>query len=121
VDCSWLRPARHAPAWGKGTPRELTRRRRRAPALPAGSRDTARLLPGQVPCGHLRFTARAKKSLKLSRREAKVLQDNYIGDQHLILALLTLPDGPVPVIVSALGAPATSLRAAILARYRKAS
>jgi len=30
-------------------------------------------------------------------------------------------DGTVPEILSALGVPATSLRAAILARYRKAS
>ncbi|MGH3845984.1 MAG: hypothetical protein ACRDS0_31875 [Pseudonocardiaceae bacterium] len=37
------------------------------------------------------------------------------------MALLALNDGMVPVILSALGIPATSLRAAILARYRKAS
>ena len=35
--------------------------------------------------------------------------------------LLRPQDGTVPVILSALGAPATSLRAAVLARYRKAS
>jgi hypothetical protein len=53
--------------------------------------------------------------------EAKALHDNYIGVQHLILALLALQDGMVPVILSALRAPATPLRAAILTRYRKAS
>ena len=71
--------------------------------------------------GHIPFTPRAKKSLELSLREAKALHDNYIGVQHLTLALLALKDGTVPVILSALDAPATSLRAAILARYRKAS
>ena len=50
-----------------------------------------------------------------------MLHDNSIGVQHLTLALLAPIDGTVPVILSALGAPATSLRAAILARYRKAS
>ena len=53
--------------------------------------------------------------------QGEALHDNYIGVQHLTLALLALKDGTVPVILSALGAPAAPLRAAILARYRKAS
>ncbi len=117
---------RRRPAWGKGPLAELTRRRRRrrarrhAPRF-AGPRGDAPLLPGPAPRGHIPFTPRAKKSLELSLHEAKTLHDNYIGVQHLTLALLTLQDGMVPVILTALGAPATSLRAAILARYRKAS
>lgn len=108
------------PAWGKGPLAELTRRRSRArrnAPLPAGPfRQHA-----TSPSGHIPFTPRAKKSLELSLREAKALHDNCIGVQHLTLALLALKDGMVPVILSALGVPATSLRAAILARYRKAS
>lgn len=114
------------PAWGKGPLAELTRRRRRRRARrhasrSAGRRGNAPLLPGTAPGGHIPFTPRAKKSLELSLREAKALHDNYIGVQHLSLALLVLEDGMVPVILTALGAPAASLRAAILARYRKAS
>ena len=110
------------PAWGKGPLAELTRRRRRRRArrdapLPAGP---FRQHPAS-PSGHIPFTPRAKKSLELSLREAKALHDNYIGVQHLTLALLALNDGMVPVILSALGASAASLRAAVLARYRKAS
>ena len=107
------------PAWGKGPLAELTRRRRarRNAPLPAGP---FRQHPAS-PSGHIPFTPRAKKSLELSLREAKALHDNYIGVQHLTLALLALKDGTVPVILSALGAPAAPLRAAILARYRKAS
>ena len=71
--------------------------------------------------GHIPFTAHAKKSLELSLREAKALHDDYIGVQHLTLALLGMDDGMVPVILSALGASHASLRAAILDRYRKAS
>ena len=71
--------------------------------------------------GHIPFTPRTKKSLEFSLREAKALHDNYIGVQHHTLALLAMKDGMVPVILSGLGAQATSLRAAILARYRKAS
>jgi ClpA/ClpB-like protein len=111
------------PAWGKGPLAGLTRRRRRRRHAPrsAGPRGDAPLLPGTAPRGHIPFTPRAKKSLELSLREAQALHDNYIGVQHLSLALLALQDGMVPVILTALGAPAASLRAAILARYRKAS
>ncbi len=110
------------PAWGKGPLAELTRRRRRRRApLPAGPHSKAPLLPGTAPGGHIPFTPRAKKCLELSLREAQALNDTYIGVQHLTLALLTRKDGMVPVILSALGAPATSLRSAIVARYRKAS
>lgn len=112
------------PAWGKGPLAELTRRRRRArrnAPLPAGPPGNAPLLPGATPRGHIPFTPRAKKSLELSLREAKALNDTDIGVQHLTLALLAMDDGMVPVILSALGTPATPLRAAILTRYRKAS
>jgi len=113
------------PAWGKGPLAELTRRRRRRRArrdgpLPAGPVWQRPAFPGPAPGGHIPFTPRAKKTLELSLREAKALHDNYIGVQHLTLALLALEDGMIPVILSALGAPATPLRSAILARYRKA-
>jgi Clp amino terminal domain, pathogenicity island component len=114
------------PAWGKGPLAELTRRRRRRRARrhaprSAGPRGDAPPLPGPAPRGHIPLTSRAKKSLELSLREAETLHDNYIGVQHLTLALLTPQDGMVPVILTALDAPAASLRAAVLARYRKAS
>jgi ATP-dependent Clp protease ATP-binding subunit ClpA len=114
------------PAWGKGPLAELTRRRHRRRArcnapLPAGPFEQRPAFAGPVPGGHIPFTPRAKKTLQLSLREAEALHDKSIGVQHLALALLAPKDGTVPVIVSALGVPATSLRAAILARYRKAS
>jgi ATP-dependent Clp protease ATP-binding subunit ClpA len=114
------------PAWGKGPLAELTRRRRRrrtrrnAPPSPGPPRQRP-ASAGPGPGGHIPFTPRAKKSLELSLREAKALHDNYIGVQHLTLGLLALKDGTVPAILSALGAPAPSLRADILARYRRAS
>jgi ATP-dependent Clp protease ATP-binding subunit ClpA len=88
------------------------------PAAPGGSGPQRR---GPAPRGHIPFTARAKKSLELSLREATALHDDTIGVQHLTLALLSLEDGLAPVILSALGTPAASLRTAVLARYRKAS
>ena len=117
---------RPRPALGKGPLARLTRRRRRhrarrhvpLPAVPFRQRPAS---AGLGPGGHIPFTPRAKKTLALSLREAEALHDNHIGVQHLTLALLRPQDGTVPEILSALGAPATSLRAAILARYRKAS
>ena len=114
------------PAWGKGPLAELTRRRHRRRArrnapLPAGPFPKPPALAGAGPGGHIPFTPRAKKTLQLSLREAETLHDNHIGVQHLTLALLALEGGAVPVILSALGASAASLRAGILARYRKAS
>ena len=114
------------PAWGKGPLAELTRRGRRRRArrngpLPAGPPRQRAAFPGPAPGGHIPFTPRAKKSLEISLREAEALHDNSIGVQHLILALLMPKDGTVPEILSVLGVPATLLRAAILARYRKAS
>jgi ClpA/ClpB-like protein len=113
------------PAWRKGPVAGLMRRQHRRRAreapVPAGPFRQPPAFAGPAPGGHIPFTPRAKKTLQLSLREAEALHDNYIGVQHLALALLALKDGTVPVILSALGAPATSLRAAILARYRKAS
>jgi ATP-dependent Clp protease ATP-binding subunit ClpA len=115
--------ARRRPAWGKGPVAELNRRwhRRRNTPLghPAGPRPARQ--PGQAPRGHIPFTPRAKKSLELSLREAKSLNDNYIGVQHLVLALLSMKDGLAPRILSGIGASPASLHAAILTRYRKAS
>jgi hypothetical protein len=124
---------RRRPVWGKGPVAELRRRRRKRRArrnatLPAGPAQqplgsapgSDPLFPGTAPRGHIPFTPRAKKSLELSLREAKRLHDNYIGAEHVTLALLAMEDGMVPVILSALGVPAASLRAAILDRYRRA-
>ena len=113
---------RRQPAWRKGPLAGLTRRRRRrrtrsnAP-LPAGPFLQPPASAGLVLGGHIPFTPRAKKTLALSLREAEALHDNYIGVQHLALALLALKDGTVPVILSALGAPAASL--ATIAKARR--
>ena len=113
------------PALGKGPVARLMhvrhRRARRAAFPGPGPQALSQRFPGPVPRGHIPFTPRAKKSLELSLREAVVLHDDYIGVQHLALAQLATRDGMARTILSALGASPDSLRAAILARYRKAS
>jgi len=111
------------PAWRKGPVAELMRRRRARRGAPPGPglRAVSRPLPGPAPGGHIPFTPRAKKSLELSLREAQALHDDYIGVQHLVLAQLALSDGASATILSSLGVSREALRAAVLARYRKAS
>ena len=94
--------------------RRLLRRGRRGPGR-AGS--NARSEPGhRIP-----FTPRAKKSLELSLREALGLGDNYIGMEHLALALISMRDGVVPQLLAGLDVSAGTLRAALLDQHRKAS
>jgi len=111
------------PAWRKGPVAELMRRRRARRGAPPGPgpRAVNRPLPGPAPGGHIPFTPRAKKSLELSLRQAQALHDDYIGVQHLVLAQLAMGDGMGRTILSSLGASSEALRAAVLARYRKAS
>jgi ATP-dependent Clp protease ATP-binding subunit ClpA len=106
------------PAWLKSPMPRLLRRRRSRAGLRQGA------TPGPCPtgpAGHLPFTPRAKKSLEHSVREAKARHDNYVGVDHLTLALVAMQTGAVPPILSALGASPATLRAAILRRHRQAS
>ena len=80
-----------------------------------------RATPGSYTTGHIPFTQRAKKCLEHSLREAKARHDNYIGLEHLTLALVAMNGGAVPPILSALGASPGAVRAAIADRYRQAS
>jgi ATP-dependent Clp protease ATP-binding subunit ClpA len=126
---TWAGPAAsesRRPAWGKGPLAELKRRRRRrrtgnSAPHPTGPVGSAPFSPGSAPRGHIPFTPRAKKTLELSLREAEALHDSSIGAEHITLALLIPKDGTVPRILVALGVEPASVRAAILARYRKAS
>jgi hypothetical protein len=76
---------------------------------------------GPPPCGHIPFTPAAKKILEFALREALALHDSQIGVEHIALALTAITNGLVPPILSAPGASAPTLRAAILDRYRRAS
>ncbi|MEV7009100.1 Clp protease N-terminal domain-containing protein [Streptosporangium sp. NPDC051022] len=53
-------------------------------ALPAAADQVPALVP---------YDARAKKALELTHREALRLGHNYVGTEHILLALLELEDG----------------------------
>jgi Clp amino terminal domain, pathogenicity island component len=54
--------------------------------------------------GHIPFTARAKKVLELSLREALALGHHYIGTEHLLLGLLREGEGIAAKVLTRLGA-----------------
>ena len=71
--------------------------------------------------GRVAFTPRAKKCLMHAVREARAEHAGQIGVEHLGLAIVSMTDGAVPPILSALGSSGPRLRAEILSRYRQAS
>jgi hypothetical protein len=68
---------------GQGVPAEKVRRTAVA-TLPAAGGDLPELIP---------FDAQAQKALELTFRQALRLGHNYIGTEHILLALLDLEDG----------------------------
>jgi hypothetical protein len=65
---------------------------RAAVTLPPAAEDTADAPPQLIP-----FSGPARKALELTFREALRLGHNYIGTEHLLLALLELEDGDGPL------------------------
>jgi Clp amino terminal domain, pathogenicity island component len=106
------------------------RRARRQAAVPvAGPAPGPRQAPGEgtghgrLPAGpgHIPFTPRAKKCLMHAVLEARTGHSGQVGVEHLGLAVVSMADGAVPPILSALGASGPHLRTEILSRYRQAS
>jgi ATP-dependent Clp protease ATP-binding subunit ClpA len=62
----------------------------------------------------------AVQSLENACQEARAGYAAQARVEHLALGILAVSEGPVPLILSALGAPAAALRAAIQDRYRQA-
>ena len=99
---------------GRHGVRRRVRRARRARAT------AAREGPGHGP-RRIPFTPRARKCLMHAVREARAEHAGPIGVEHLSLAIVSMTDGAVPPILSALGSSGPRLRAEILSRYRLAS
>jgi ATP-dependent Clp protease ATP-binding subunit ClpC len=69
---------------------------------------------GSTPSGHIPFTARAKKVLELSLREALQLSHNHIGTEHILLGILREGDGVAAQVLTGLGADLNRVRAKVL-------
>ncbi|MCC9308139.1 hypothetical protein LN042_13755 [Kitasatospora sp. RB6PN24] len=71
--------------------------------------------PGQGPDSALRFSEPAARALELTVAEAGVLGHNYVGCEHLLLGLVTEPDGTGGAVLRAAGAEPKLTRRAVAA------
>ena len=85
------------------------------------SLETARKQVEQVigqgeypPSGHIPFTPRAKKVMELALREALQLGHNYIGTEHILLALIREGEGVAAQVLVKLGADLAGVRQQVL-------
>jgi len=90
-------------------------RQARWAAAPAGG-GTRAVGPRRVA-----FTPRARKCLMYAVREARAERAGQIGVEHLGLAIVSMTDGAVPPILSALNSSGPRLRAEILSLCRPAT
>jgi hypothetical protein len=67
-----------------------------------------------TPEGRIPFTPRAKKVLELALREALQLGHNYIGTEHVLLALIRETDGVAWKALERLGQEHKTARVAVL-------
>jgi ATP-dependent Clp protease ATP-binding subunit ClpA len=67
------------------------------------------------------FSARAKKVLELSLREAIRLKHNYIGTEHLLLGLIREGEGLAAFVLTAAGLDLDDLRRRVLAALKPAA
>jgi ATP-dependent Clp protease ATP-binding subunit ClpC len=92
-----------------------------AALTPARAQVQAMLGRGeQPPVAEIPFTARAKKVLELSLREALQLGHNYIGSEHILLGLLREGEGEGggTEVLRRLGVDTEELRRGVLAVLR---
>jgi prophage maintenance system killer protein len=68
----------------------------------------------QAPGGHILFAPRAKKVLELSLREAMALGHNYVGTEHILLAMLREGDGAAAQALTGLGIGHAQVRERVL-------
>lgn len=69
----------------------------------------------QAPSGHIPFTPRGKKVMELSLREALQLGHNYIGTEHILLAIIREGEGVGCQVLTKLGADLNGVRQKVLA------
>ena len=71
--------------------------------------------------GHIRFSAKAKRSLSEALRSAQARKDREIGVEHMLLGLLAVREGLAVELVGKLGVSPDAARAAVLAELDAAA
>jgi ATP-dependent Clp protease ATP-binding subunit ClpA len=67
-----------------------------------------------APTGQLPFTPRSKKTLELALREARRLNRDYIGTEHILLGVIREGEGVAVQILQRLGASKSRARDAVM-------
>jgi ATP-dependent Clp protease ATP-binding subunit ClpC len=62
-----------------------------------------------------RFTAKARRTIVLAQEEARTLDHNYIGTEHILLGLLHEGDGAGPLVLAQIGMTLEDARAKVVA------
>ncbi len=70
--------------------------------------------PDRQQRGRVPFTPRSKKVLELSLHEARALRHNYIGTEHLLLAISAEREGVGSKVLEQAGADEAKVRAALM-------
>ncbi len=70
--------------------------------------------PDVAPMGQLPFTPRAKKVLEFAMEEAKQLDHNYVGTEHLLLGLLRENEGVAAQVLMNLGLKLDEVRSEVM-------
>jgi ATP-dependent Clp protease ATP-binding subunit ClpC len=60
-----------------------------------------------------RFNDEARRSVVLAQQEARRLNHDHIGSEHILLGLLRVPDGPAARVLGGLGVTADAARAEV--------
>jgi ATP-dependent Clp protease ATP-binding subunit ClpA len=79
----------------------------------AAARDHVVAIVGRglvAPSGHIPFTPRAKRSLEHGLREALQLGHDHIGDEHILLGLLSIDGGVAHEVLARAGIDEGALR-----------
>src|SRR3989344_6553821 len=69
--------------------------------------------PETVPARTLVFSPEGQRILDLANEEAKKLNHNYVGTEHILLGLAQLEDNEVALLLHNMGADASKIRSAI--------
>ena len=69
----------------------------------------------KAPSGHIPFTPRSKKVLELALREALQLGSDYIGTEHILLALIREGDGVAAQVLVGAGVDLNRARQQVIA------
>jgi len=76
----------------------------------------------QAPSGHIPFLPRSKKLLESALRESRALGHNYVGTEHILLAVIGEGDDVAAQVLTGLGADLNGTREQvirILDEYRR--